>query len=156
MQPPLLLKAVKIHSFDEYSIRHGIRIHTLIMETIAITNWNKIVSPLYDASCCLLIVKPHGQRLIADVKNLSLLEKTNICIREKVDILICGAMSNEAHTILKENGIKVYSWICGPVDELIDACQKKVNIAERYAMPGCGKKICYRRKIGGVKCGRFQ
>jgi predicted Fe-Mo cluster-binding NifX family protein len=126
------------------------------METIAITNWNKIVSPLYDASCCLLIAKPDGQRLIADVKNLSLLEKTNICIREKVDVLICGAMSNEAHTILQENGVKVYSWICGSVDELIDACKKNVNISELYAMPGCGKKICYHRKTRGAKCARFQ
>jgi hypothetical protein len=126
------------------------------METIAITDWNKIVSPLYDASCCLLIVKPDGQRLIADVKNLSLLEKTNLCIKEKVDVLICGAMSNEAHMILAENGVKVLSWICGPVDKLIDACQKNVNISELYAMPGCRKKMCYQRRARRGKCGRFK
>jgi predicted Fe-Mo cluster-binding NifX family protein len=126
------------------------------MEIIALTSWGTIISPLYDASCNLMIVRPDGQRLITDVRDLSLPDRAQLCIKEGVQVLICGAISNEAYTILKENGVNVLSWICGSVDELIIAYQKNEDIASSYSMPGCRQIKCRNQKGQGRKCGRLK
>jgi predicted Fe-Mo cluster-binding NifX family protein len=116
------------------------------METIAITDWNDIVSPLYDASCHLLIVKPDGKRTLVDIRAMSLLDRANLCSEHGVTVLICGAISRIAHAILQDQNIKVLSWICGPVNEVITDYQRNADVSQKYAMPGCGRKMCVNNK----------
>jgi hypothetical protein len=124
------------------------------MKTIAITTWNKIVSPLYDASCSLVIIKPDTPRLIVNIREMTIFEKASRCASEGVQVLICGAISSEACAMLIDNGIQVYSWIRGPVDELLEACKKNVNLVDHFSMPGCGKKMCNGHRGLNRKCGR--
>lgn len=107
------------------------------METIAITNWNEIVSPMFDVSCCFMIVQPDGIRKIVDVRDMSLFEKAEYCYKENVTVMICGAISNIAHAILRDKNIMVLSWICGPIDDVITAYEENDNITETFSMPGC-------------------
>lgn len=126
------------------------------METIAITNWNDIVSPLYDASCCLLVIRPDGSRKAVDVRNMSLLDKAETCSKEGVTVLICGAISNIGDAILLNKNIKVLSWICGTIDEVIVAYQNNVNLTEAFSMPGCDRMMCSKNKRvrhRGGQCG---
>jgi len=124
------------------------------MKTIAVTYWNTIVSPLYDASCNLLIVRPGGERDITDIRDLSLYDRSDFCMIEGIDVLICGAISSLAHTILTNRNIIVVPWICGPVDEVVEAYRNGTDLNERYSMPGCGRKKCerhrHRRRYGGI------
>lgn len=126
------------------------------METIAITNWNDIVSPLYDASCCLLIIRSDGSRKVVDVRNMSLFDKAETCSKEGVAVLICGAISNVGNAILQDNGIKVLSWIRGKIEDVIVAYRSNINLTESFAMPGCGRMMCRKnrriRHYGG-QCG---
>lgn len=116
------------------------------METIAITNWNNIVSPLYDASCCLLIIKPDGSRKAVDVRNMSLFDKADLCAKEGVTVLICGAISNIGNSVLLDKNIRVHSWIRGTIDEVIAAFQNNINLTGEFSMPGCGRMMCRKNR----------
>jgi hypothetical protein len=110
------------------------------METIAVTNWNEIVSPLYDSSCSLLFVRADQSRLSLDVRSMSITEKADACRTHGAAVLICGAISSVAYAALTDRGIKVHSWIRGPVADVIEAYRRnKGNIGEMFAMPGCGR-----------------
>jgi predicted Fe-Mo cluster-binding NifX family protein len=124
------------------------------MEEIAITNWNGIVSPMFDAACCLLIVRPDGQRYSVYIRNMPLIEKVGVCSGKGVKVLICGAISNTALTMLRESDIKVLSWVRGPVEDIIDAYEKKFDIKNLFSMPGCNSKMCMRKRRHREGCGK--
>lgn len=117
-----------------------------MIETIAITNWNEIVSPLYDASCCLLLVRPDKCTVMVNVRDMSIIEKADACKSAGVTVLICGAISNIARAALINYGIKVIPWIRGPVKEIIEAYCKHQNITEMFSMPGCNPGGCRGRQ----------
>lgn len=112
------------------------------METVAITGWNGIISPLYDASTSLFIIGPDGVQKVVVVKEMSLLEKADLCAKENVDLLICGAISNAAAAILADRRIRVSAWLCGSVDEVIASYRSNMDLTRYYALPGCCKKRC--------------
>lgn len=127
------------------------------MKTIAITNWNDIISPLYDASCRLVIIKGEDTRKEIDIRNMSLMDKANLCAWEGVQVLICGAISSIGKMMLQDKGIEVVSWVRGPINDVLGAYQRNVNLNEHYAMPGCGGKPCQmkrRHRHSGSRCKR--
>ncbi|MBN1575215.1 MAG: hypothetical protein JW913_01590 [Chitinispirillaceae bacterium] len=107
------------------------------METIAITEWNDLVSPLYDAACCLLIVRPDGKRNTINVKTFSLSDKSDRCFKEGVAVVICGAISTMARMLLEGKGITVLSWVSGPIEAVIDSYRGGNDVTALFAMPGC-------------------
>lgn len=114
-------------------------------EKVAITSWNAIVSPLFDAAGTFLIVGSDSSSKTVDVRNFSLQEKADRCSRDGVQVVICGAVSNIAQALLQDRNIEVIPWVCGPVENIIEAYRANVNIAEIYAMPGCRGITCPNR-----------
>jgi predicted Fe-Mo cluster-binding NifX family protein len=131
-----------------FLLRHGSRNWSRNMETVAVTQWNDIVSPLYDSSCHLLIVGPDGNRSVFDIRNMSSVRKAELCVTHSVAVLICGAISKPAEMLLTNRGITVLSWIRGPIAELLDAYRNRRDLAVDYYMPGfgCGKRRCRGRR----------
>lgn len=126
------------------------------METIAITDWNGIVSPMFDASCCLLIVQGDGQRFSVNVRDMTLFEKVEFCSRKSIKVVMCGAISNIAVTMLRDNDIKVFSWVSGPVEDIINAYNNNLNVTDLFSLPGCNQKSCGSRRRfrrHGGQCG---
>ncbi|MBN1308132.1 MAG: hypothetical protein JXA18_09460 [Chitinispirillaceae bacterium] len=117
-------------------MRHGIRIELSFMETIAVTEWNDLISPLYDAACRLLIVRADGKRTKVNVKTLSLSDKSDRCVKEGVSVVICGAISTVARMLLEVRGITVLSWVSGPIEAIIDSYRKGNDVTALFAMPG--------------------
>lgn len=115
------------------------------METIALTNWNGIISPLFDASCSLLIIKPGEACIEVDISKFSLLDKAELCSKEGVNVLICGAISRMGHAMLCDKGIRVFAWIRGPVDKVITAYNNNLELIENFSMPGFKRRGCRRR-----------
>ncbi len=68
-------------------------------ETVAITTWNDIVSPLYDALCFLLILRSDGGRKAVDVRQKLLLGKAETYSKEGMTVLFFGEISNVGHAI---------------------------------------------------------
>ena len=125
------------------------------METIAITEWDKKISPLYDASCFFFIVKPGNKRIRVDIRSLSLFDKAELCFKHGVTVVICGAISSIGTAALKDKGIKVQSWICGPIEKILNEYLNGTDLETRYAMPGCNRKCQYRKRHRGWQ-NRFQ
>jgi predicted Fe-Mo cluster-binding NifX family protein len=126
------------------------------METIAITDWNGIVSPMFDASCCFLVVQGDGQRFTADVREMTLFEKAEFCSSKGIKVVMCGAISNIAVTMLQDRDIRVLSWLSGPVEEIVGAFNNNQNVIELFSLPGCNRKSCANRRRfrrHGGQCG---
>lgn len=119
------------------------------METLAITVWNGIVSPLYDAACSMLVLRPDHRQDVFDVRNLSIAAKAEFCAQKGASVLICGAISTAAGALLAENNIAVISWIRGPVADIINAYAARRDLRLHFAMPGCGRRRCGRTNRSG-------
>ena len=111
-------------------------------DIIAVTTWNDIVSPLYDASCCLLLVGPGTRRETANIRTMGPGERADLCVRAGVETLICGAISNSACAYLVDKKITVVSWIRGPVKQVIAAHRNGKLHGEDYSLPGCCRHAC--------------
>ena len=129
-----------------YHIGMKIALSDTMVKTVAITVWNDIVSPFYDASCCLEIIRPDNIRKIINVRNMSLYEKADCCRKEGVAVVMCGAISTIGKATLQDNSIEVLSWLRGPVKDILNVYNNNGIIPEQYAMPGYRQSSCGRRQ----------
>jgi len=119
---------------------------------VSISIFNKRLSPLFDTSQNLLIVNLEGSqekgREVISFGSLSPLKKIEKLVEKKVDILICGAISNFfIHPLVKAN-IQVIGNLCGEYEEIIEAFKKNEIFLDKFLMPGCCKRQhgkCHRR-----------
>jgi predicted Fe-Mo cluster-binding NifX family protein len=108
------------------------------MAALAVTMWNKIVSPVFDAAATLLIVNDDGGRETITMAAMPLPRILEMLHAKKADTLICGAISTVSLHTLREGGIAVIPWIRGPVDEVIRAYEDgNLSTACCFSMPGC-------------------
>lgn len=111
---------------------------------------------MFDASCCLLIVQGDGKRFTADVRDMTLFEKVEFCSGKGIKVVVCGAISNIAVTMLQDNDIKLFSWVGGPVEDIISAYMNNLNVTDLFSLPGCNRKSCgnkRRFRRHGGSCG---
>ena len=108
---------------------------------IAITVWGRRISPVFDAARTLVI---------AGIKNGVVVTREQVqlrpgCIREVarlllgsgVEVLICGAISNDLAEQIEAVGIRLIPFIAGKVDPILRWYAKGLSITG-YQMPGCG------------------
>jgi len=117
------------------------------MNTIAVTVWNGIVSPVFDTARMLLIIMPDGTRQTAAIDMPDLAGRIAALKFHGVTSLICGAISNAAIRMISLSGVRVIPWMCGPVDEVVRAYQQGTLSSGLYVMPGCGRQWC----CGGMR-----
>ncbi|MCU0608861.1 MAG: hypothetical protein MUF22_03715 [Chitinispirillaceae bacterium] len=120
------------------------------METIAITFWDGLVSPLFDAAAAVLIVGPEREGRLIRLGDGSIRDKAAILAKHETATLICGAISADAAAVLSELGIKVVSWVRGPVDKVLEAYKNGSLVSEAFLMPGCHNRC--RGRGRGQQC----
>jgi predicted Fe-Mo cluster-binding NifX family protein len=124
---------------------------------IAVPNCQGRVSPVFDVAARLLVVRFKGRREL-DRREVVLLEKGPggmvRSLRELgVQLLICGAISQELQMALKHAGIRVWGQICGQIEAVLAAYRAGQLSSPEFVMPGC----CGRRLAtpnGKLRCGR--
>jgi predicted Fe-Mo cluster-binding NifX family protein len=120
------------------------------METIAITFWNGLVSPLFDAAATALIVSPDSGRQQITMSNATLYAKADLLHQYETDVVICGAISATASAVLLEHGMHVIPWIRGAIEDVLLAYGNGTLETDSFLMPGCHRKRrCPRRRHGG-------
>ncbi len=119
------------------------------MDVLAITSWDGIVSPVFDAAGYFIIIKKGGEREVVGLVNEPLPGRIERLVEKKVAIVICGAISNDALHLLSQQGIKVLPWLRGPVEEVVEAYRKGQIPGSRYSMPGCHRNRCAHRRRRG-------
>ena len=115
---------------------------------VAINVWDNRISPVFDSGRTLLIAEINDNALVS-TSYLTFdfdrpLELLRMLRREKVSIIICGAISQGHSNMFLAAGFELISFIAGDVRRVLDAFIKGDTLVEDFKMPGCGKKICCR------------
>jgi predicted Fe-Mo cluster-binding NifX family protein len=100
------------------------------------------VSPVFDAARTLLVVEIDGDTLtslcyLAFDPSRSV-EWLRILQDHSVQLLICGAVSEDTTFLLKNSGIAVFSFIAGEVPQLLEHLLQGLPIDDEFRQPGCG------------------
>lgn len=112
---------------------------------IAIPQWQGRVSPVLDVADDLLLIDV--ERAIESCRERRWLSRTDPFQRAAevaalgTDIVICGAISLVLENALATAGISVYGFVCGSIEEVIQAYLTGCLDSPRFLMPGrCSKK----------------
>jgi len=123
---------------------------------IAIPIADDRISPVFDVAQRLLVV---------EVEQGSEVSRTDVALAEqapelrakrvagqRVDVLICGAISWPLQSMLVSAGVEVIPQTCGQVDEVLRTFLSGQLVGDAFVMPGCcGRR---RRFRGGRRKGR--
>ena len=113
---------------------------------IAIPIWDGRVSPVMDTASRLLILKIKNKREVSrsflPLPKLNRIRCAQFIANVGIDILICGAISRPYEKAILHQGIKLYAWIMGDVDEIISAYIADNLRKKDFHLPGC----CRRRR----------
>ena len=107
---------------------------------IAIAHWNERVSPVFDVSTQLVLLDiANGleqKRQYFKLLERETHERARVLLRLRVDTLICGAVSRDAEKALVSAGINVFSFVCGDLEQILNAFIEKRLSEKRFLMPG--------------------
>ena len=122
---------------------------TLQAVRLAIPSWNGNVSPVFDTARHLLLVdfdeKGETQRTTAILMANNPATRALHVRQLEIDILICGAVSMPLESMLQAQGVRLFPWVCGPVEDILKDFICQGTISAEFSMPGC----CHRcRAIG--------
>jgi len=108
---------------------------------VALTVWGKRISPVFDSAQRLLISEIENSKVINRTYKTFDPESTHQLIsllnKQKISVLICGAISEEPANMIETCGIKLIPFISGTVDEVLQSYAQRNSIIPTYLMPGC-------------------
>jgi predicted Fe-Mo cluster-binding NifX family protein len=128
---------------------------------VAIPQWQGRISPVLDSSSDLLLIDVDaGHEVRREERQLPTknpLARALEIADFGVETVICGAISAPMEARLVSNGVRVIGFICGTVDEVLQAFLHGDLARPAFAMPGCqgrrGKGGKGMRRGFGVRSG---
>jgi predicted Fe-Mo cluster-binding NifX family protein len=116
---------------------------------VAITVWDKRISPVFDVCREALILEvDKGSVLSTATEKLdsaSPFLKIQRLVGLGIETLICGAISEPVSRELTDRKVKVIGFVAGDIDEVIRAFLSKAFPTEALYMPGyCGQQRRFR------------
>lgn len=128
--------------------------HIKISMKTAISTYDKRVAPVFDTAreiCLIDDTEENGPvRTFCRFEDDDLYAKVQWLANQGIETLICGAISRPLQMALTEAGIRVVSFVCGDLDEVVKAFPTGQLNTSVFAMPGC----CGRRRGFGAGRGR--
>jgi predicted Fe-Mo cluster-binding NifX family protein len=108
---------------------------------LALTAWNNRIAPVFDSAGSLLVLEMQNgicqHRETVSIAGKDLAEKARTLRNHGVSELICGAISYEAESLVRLQGISIFPFIAGDLEMVIQAwCQHRLGRKE-FSMPGC-------------------
>ena len=119
------------------------------MDTVAVTSWNGIVSPVFDTAGAVLVVSEDGSQTLIDMSMADVAGRVRLLKQAGAMRVICGAISGVSLRYLEQSSIAVIPWIRGAVADVVDAYRGGTLQRDVYLMPGCARR-------GGGGMGRSQ
>jgi len=114
------------------------------MNKVAIPIWENRVSPVLDTANRLLVVELNGKTERGhETYNLPvshIFQRTKYIRELHVNTMLCGALSRPFHQMLAQSGIKVFPWLTGEVQEVLNAYIDNSLADTRFALPGCNHR----------------
>lgn len=111
----------------------------------ALTVWNELISPVFDAARMLMIVEIENKKIINrhdEPLDPGFPSRTaqRLCELD-VGTLICGAISEIPARLIEAKGIEIIPFITGRADDILDLHVKGQQITPAFLMPGCHHHI---------------
>ena len=125
------------------------------MKKVAIPIWDGRISPLMDTACYLLIADIDEGRVVSNetvgIPRAGIPGHVSFLTDRHIDVLICGAISQQLERMLAASGLRSYHWVRGDVNEVIAAYCNGVLQNDSFLLPGCGRR---RHRERGQRRGR--
>jgi len=116
---------------------------------IAITVWGNRISPVFDSAQRLLVVEVCRAEIVhrqIEIFQAGLFSRfIELLVELEVEVVICGALSDELATMLAANEIEVIPFITGEVEVVLSFYVKGMDLVD-FTMPGCPHNRCCRVK----------
>ena len=110
---------------------------------VALTVWEKRISPVFDSAAMLLIAEIENSEVTVkhtEPFNPEMASQLAMSLSfQDVDTLICGAISEVPADMIEAEGIKLIPFISGDVFEILNSYAKGIPIVPEFLMPGCGR-----------------
>ncbi|MBN1382924.1 MAG: NifB/NifX family molybdenum-iron cluster-binding protein [Deltaproteobacteria bacterium] len=124
---------------------------------IAIPVWGDRVSTVFDAAEELLIIDQASKHSVRKSKipfrETSIINKTALIRELGIDVLICGALTRPMEYMIEAAGIRVFSFVRGEADEVLEAFHRGGLANQTFIMPGCQRGMG-RGQRGACRRGR--
>ena len=108
---------------------------------IALPIWDHRVSPVFDVAQHVLVVEvsPRGMRLqrCRSLPPTDPMARAQTLVDWRVEVLICGAISQALEHLLKAQGVAIVSRVRGEVAAVLEAYLAGRLDEPEFAMPGC-------------------
>ncbi len=122
----------------------------------AFTIWNDRISPVFDVAGNALLLEAEQKKILhQEVLALpmsSAVDKLTFLSHEKVDLLVCGAITRSLQCAVEARGIKVYPFCSGDICDLVKAWLEERLDQACFAMPGCGRGCRRNGRGNGCRC----
>lgn len=116
---------------------------------IAITVWGNRISPVFDSAQTLLVAEILRSEVInrqIELFQAGLFSRFIELLEElEVEVLICGALSDEPAAMLAASEIEVIPFITGDAEVVLSLYVKGMDLTD-YIMPGCPRNRCCGRR----------
>ncbi len=125
---------------------------------IALSIWKDCISTVFDAADQLLIFEPDStdgyRRTYVKLISADVMGRINEIKERQIDVLICGAISRPLEKMLIASGIRLFSFVRGPVEDVWAAYKGNRLEEAAFTLPGChGRMIQGRRnRVRGSRC----
>ncbi len=112
---------------------------------IAITVWGNRISPVFDSAQTLLVAEIRQKKVVN--RQIELFQAgvfsrfIELLTELKIEVLICGALSDESAAMLAANEIEVIPFITGKAEVVLSLYVKGMDLAD-FTMPGCPRNRC--------------
>ena len=108
---------------------------------VAITKWNNRISPVFDVSRKILILDIENNSVVKEAIEMFGSDNPTYKIFKlmelNIETLICGAISKPLSEMIALQGIKIISFTCGEIKDVINAFLKDTLPDQKLSMPGC-------------------
>ena len=90
---------------------------------VAIPRMGEFVAPCFEYSATMAIFTIEEGRIVEQMdfpfRSRDPFDRVRLLRDQKVDVIICGGMTERYQDLVKTSGIEVISWVSGPVDDLV-------------------------------------
>ncbi|HSG28550.1 MAG TPA: hypothetical protein VLA34_08730 [Candidatus Krumholzibacterium sp.] len=111
-----------------------------------ISTWNERVSPVMDTSVMVVVYEVDGgdARKVTeiDMSGMSQKEKIGALSRSGIELLVCGAISNDFMRRIRGAGIEMIPWVSGSNEMISRALSEGYLGPTEFLMPGCVRRQC--------------
>ncbi|HSL60450.1 MAG TPA: NifB/NifX family molybdenum-iron cluster-binding protein [Desulfotignum sp.] len=107
---------------------------------LAVTVWGNRISPVFDSAHTLLIAELTDKKIsgqyYTELDPGAPVDLIRTLKKNKVNLLVCGAISKTAADLITDQQIHLISFVTGNVRQFLDSFALNCTVGKKHMMPG--------------------